>query len=138
MAPEAILGEGVDRRADVYALGCLMYFLLTGKILFEADTSMRLLLKHVQEIPLPPSRRTEQSIPRDIDEVVMACVHKDPNRRPRDAGELLHLISDSRITGDWDHRAAQSWWESHLPQFTMPSSLALHQWGVSGQALTVE
>ena len=56
MAPEVILGEGdVDRRADVYALGCVAYYLLTGQLVFEADTPMKMLMQHVQSVPLPPS-----------------------------------------------------------------------------------
>ena len=60
MAPEIILGEAeVDRRADVYALGCVAYYLLTGQLVFEADTPMKMLMQHVQSVPLPPSKRTE-------------------------------------------------------------------------------
>jgi eukaryotic-like serine/threonine-protein kinase len=126
MAPEAILGEPVDRRVDVYALGCLLSFLLTGKILFDADTSMRLLLQQVQAIPEPPSSRTEQYIPRDIDELVMDCLQKDRNRRPHDAEELLHRAS--AIASDWDNRSARVWWETHLPQLSSPSALAATGW----------
>jgi len=132
MAPEVILGEQVDRPADVYALGCLLYFLLTGKMVFEADTSMRLLLQHVQQPPTPPSMRTEQHIARAIDDLVMACLHKDPNRRPRDAGELLQLASAPSIASDWDHRDAQRWWANHLPQL-----IASRDWIPGTPELTV-
>ena len=125
MAPEVILGEQVDCPADVYAVGCLLYFLLTGKIVFDADTSMRLLLQHVQQPPSPPSMRTRQPIPRAIDDLVMACLHKDPNRRPRDAGELLQLASAPSIAGDWDHLDAQRWWANHLPQLIASRDWAL-------------
>jgi serine/threonine-protein kinase len=118
MASEAILGEEVDRRVDIYALGCLTYFLLTGTTVFESSTSMKLLMQHVQEMPLPPSRRTEQPISRAIDDLVMACLQKDPNRRPRDAQELLHLVSAPALACDWDHQSAQKWWEIHLPHLT--------------------
>jgi serine/threonine-protein kinase len=118
MAPEAILGEGVDRRVDIYALGCLAYFLLTGTMVFESSTSMKLLMQHVQEMPLPPSHRSEQPIPRAIDDLVMACLQKDPNRRPKDAEELLRLVSAPALASDWDHQSAQKWWEIHLPHLT--------------------
>jgi serine/threonine-protein kinase len=120
MAPEAILGEPVDRRVDVYALGCLLHYLLTGKRLFDADTSMRLLLHHVQTIPQPPSARSEQYIPREIDDLVMHCLQKDPNRRPHNAEDVLHRAS--AIRGDWDHRSARQWWETHLPHLSSPST----------------
>ena len=79
MAPEIILGDAdVDRRADVYALGCVAYFLLTGQLVFEADTPMKMLMQHVHARPVPPSQRTELPIPRELDELVLACLEKDP------------------------------------------------------------
>ena len=92
MAPEIILGEAnVDRRADVYALGCVAYYLLTGQLVFEADTPMKMLMQHVQAEPVPPSQRTELKIPRELDELVLACLKKDPNKRPQNAEELLPM-----------------------------------------------
>ena len=92
MAPEVILGAAdVDRRADVYALGCVAYYLLTGQLVFEADTPMKMLMHHVQTKPEPPSARTELPIPRDLEELVMACLEKDPEKRPPDAEHLYRL-----------------------------------------------
>src|SRR6185436_8038121 len=80
MAPEIILGEAdVDRRADVYALGCVAYFLLTGQLVFEADSPMKMLMQHMHARPVPPSQRSELPIPRELDELVLACLEKDPN-----------------------------------------------------------
>ena len=58
MAPEMAMGEAVDGRADIYALGCVAYYLLTGQLVFEADTSLQMIVKHLQSDPVPPSRRT--------------------------------------------------------------------------------
>ena len=92
MAPEVILGDAeVDRRADVYSLGCVAYFLLTGELVFEADTSMKMLMQHLHAQPMPPSQRTELSVPRELDELVLACLQKDPRQRPQDAGELYQM-----------------------------------------------
>src|SRR5262249_55630973 len=92
MAPEVILGDvEVDRRADVYALGCVAYFLLTGHLVFDADSTMKMLLQHVNAAPIPPSQRTELTIPREIDELVLACLEKDPKKRPQNAEELLRM-----------------------------------------------
>jgi serine/threonine-protein kinase len=121
MAPEVILGNpDADRRLDIYAVGCLAYFLLTGEPVFTADSSMKLLLKHVQDEPMPPSCRTEQRIPRVVDELVMACLQKDPGQRPRSANELLRLVSECRLRDGWDGDAAKNWWDAHLPHLTRP------------------
>jgi serine/threonine-protein kinase len=124
MAPEIILGEAdVDRRADVYALGCVAYFLLTGQLVFEGDTSMKVLLQHVQAPPVPPSHRTELPIPRELDELVLACLQKDPERRPQNAEELFHMACDCRTTTAWNQQLARAWWETHLPELTGPLTL---------------
>jgi serine/threonine protein kinase len=128
MAPEAILGEiDVDRRADVYALGCVAYYLLTGQLVFEADTSMKMLLQHVHAQPVPPSQRTELPIPREIDELVLACLQKDPKMRPQSAGELFRMAQQCHVGGaTWSPEQAQTWWERHLPELTGPLTVKDH------------
>ena len=124
MAPEVILGErDVDRRADVYAVGCLAYFVLTGRLVFEGDTAMKVLLQHVQADPIPPSQRTEIPIPHEVDAVVMACLQKDPAKRPQDAGALFRLACGCQAGNAWGPERAQSWWEHHLPEYTRPLTL---------------
>jgi serine/threonine-protein kinase len=124
MAPEIILGEGdVDRRADVYAVGCVAYYLLTGQLVFEADTPMKMLLQHVHERPVPPSQRTELRIPRELDELVLACLEKDPAKRPQDAEELFEMAYGCRACETWNQAAARQWWQTHLPELTAPLTL---------------
>jgi serine/threonine protein kinase len=121
MAPEIILGEAdVDRRADVYALGCVAYYLLTGELVFEADTPMKMLMQHVQALPVPPSQRTELPIPPELDAIVMACLEKDPGKRPQNAEELLRIAHDCRTCEGWNQEMAKAWWERHLPELTGP------------------
>src|SRR5262245_7514120 len=124
MAPEVILGDTeVDRRADVYSLGCVAYFLLTGELVFEADTSMKMLMQHLHAQPSPPSERTELPVPRELDEMILACLQKDPNRRPRDAGELYQMACQVRIREEWTSDEAKRWWRAHRPQLTGPLTL---------------
>jgi tRNA A-37 threonylcarbamoyl transferase component Bud32 len=124
MAPEIILGDAdVDRRADVYALGCVAYYLLTGQLVFEADTPMKMLLQHVQAAPLPPSQRTELPIPKELDDLVLACLAKDPNDRPQNAEELFRMATGCNSCPTWDQDAARTWWQTHLPEFTGPLSV---------------
>jgi serine/threonine-protein kinase len=121
MAPEIILADGhVDQRADVYALGCVAYFLLTGQLVFEADTPMKMFLEHLQTAPIPPSQRTEMRIPREVDELVLACLEKDPSNRPKDAQDVLRRLNKCRSAEAWDNDAARAWWETHLLDLTGP------------------
>jgi serine/threonine-protein kinase len=124
MAPEIILRGEVDQRADVYALGCVAHYMLTGQLVFEADTLMKMFVQHLQKTPIPPSECTEMPIPREIDELVLACLEKDPCRRPHDAGEVLRVLDRSRPGGTWDRSTARAWWEKHLVEFTGPLSAA--------------
>ena len=126
MAPEAILGDpAADHRVDLYAVGGLAYFLLTGVRVFAGDTPMKLLMQHVQEEPVPPSCRTELAIPRAIDDLVLACLRKDPSARPRDADDLLERVRAAcRGCESWDRQMATEWWKAHLPQRTTPGAIA--------------
>jgi serine/threonine protein kinase len=124
MAPEIILGEtNVDRRADVYALGCVAYYVLTGQLVFEADTPMKMLLQHVQAEPIPPSQRTELPIPQELDDLVLACLQKDPDKRPQNAEVLLDMAVGCKTGDCWNQDLAKGWWTKHLPEFTAPLSL---------------
>jgi eukaryotic-like serine/threonine-protein kinase len=126
MAPEVILGDvSVDHRVDLYAVGCLAYFLLTGGRVFAADSPMKLLMQHVQEEPVPPSSRTELPISRAIDELVLACLNKDPTKRPRDAEDVLERAAQCVGANQWDRAMAREWWEAHLPHFTRPGTVSL-------------
>lgn len=113
MAPEMALGDGsVDGRADIYALGCVGYWLLTGQPVFAADTPVATLLKHVQEEPIPPSRRTEMDIPEDLDAVILACLAKDPAERPQTAEDLDARLAACSVT-TWTKEQAEEWWKLH-------------------------
>ena len=83
MAPEQIRGERIDGRTDIYALGCMIYEMVTGRMPYEAQTVMALLSKHLTEPVVPPSqRRPDLALPPFLDELVLAAMQKDPARRP--------------------------------------------------------
>jgi eukaryotic-like serine/threonine-protein kinase len=109
MAPEMALGEGVDGRADIYALGCVAYFLLTGHLVFDATTSLQMIARHLQTEPRPPSERIDQPIPKRLDEVVLSCLAKDPRKRPQTAAELARQLAaiDAPSPGQLE---ARQWW----------------------------
>jgi plasmid stabilization system protein ParE len=116
MAPEQALGSAdVDGRADIYATGCVAYWLLTGQLVFTADTSMALLLHHAHTPPTPPSARTELPIPSALDDVVLSCLAKDPAARPQTARELSRRLANVDVANAWTEDRARDWWASHEP-----------------------
>jgi serine/threonine protein kinase len=126
MAPEAILGESpVDARADVYSIGCLAYWMLTGQLVFKADSPMKMLIAHVEQTPMPPSHRTELPIPGALEQIVLACLDKDPDRRPQSAQVLWQSLLDCRNHETWTPEISRRWWEGHLPELISPQVLAM-------------
>ena len=109
MAPEMALGETIDGRADIYALGCVAYFLLTGQIVFEAENALQLIAKHLQSTVIPPSIRTGRPIPEPLEHVVMKCLAKRPQDRPQGAAELAQML-DWIPTEGWSEDQARQWW----------------------------
>ncbi len=121
MAPEVILAGGnADARADVYALGCVAYFLLTRKRVFNEASPMQALIDHVHSQPAPPSTQTTLTIPPEVDELVLACLEKDPDNRPQHAGEVGERIQSLNLAKGWTGLRARAWWEAHLPELTRP------------------
>jgi eukaryotic-like serine/threonine-protein kinase len=115
MAPETIQGEQPDRRVDIYAIGCLLRFLLTGEPLFRSQNAAQLLVQHVHEAPTPPSQVASQPIPTAVDDLVLACLQKDPARRPASVDEVLRRAMIPIPGEAWDEEDARVWWERHLP-----------------------
>jgi len=116
IAPEQALGSAdVDARADIYSTGCVAYWLLTGELVFTADTPMKLLLAHAHMPAEPPSARTELPIPPDLDALVLSCLAKDRALRPPSARELLQRLDAIALQHDWNETRARRWWNEHLP-----------------------
>src|SRR4029453_4051615 len=89
MPPEIVMGEArIDGRADLYSLACTAYWALTANTLFDATTPAQMLLQHVQAQPAPPSTRSELSIPKRFENILMSCLAKEPAKRPSSALDL--------------------------------------------------
>jgi serine/threonine-protein kinase len=112
MAPEAAGSETVDARADIYALGCVAYYLLTGRLVFEGGTGLQMMARHLQETPLPPSRRTEQFVPAALDHLILACLAKAPADRPQSAAAVAAALEAIGV-GSWGAEEATAWWSRH-------------------------
>ena len=115
LAPEIATGEeDVDGRADVYALGCVAYCLLTGQPVFEANTPMEMAVAHVSSRPPPLSSRTDRPMPESLDQIVMNCLAKKPQDRPT-AFQLAQKLKQAAVERAWTDERAQQWWTAHLP-----------------------
>jgi serine/threonine-protein kinase len=111
MSPEIGMGNpDVDWRADIYSLGCVGYWLLTGQTVFEGSTPMQIVMSHIQKAPVPPSRRTDQKIPAGLEETLLACLQKDPNNRPQTMHELAERLKAVPLENLWTEERARRWW----------------------------
>ncbi len=124
MAPEVAIGdEEIDGRADIYAVGCVAYWLLTGQLVFEEPSPVAVALAHVQQPPIPPSERTELSIPASLESVVMSCLEKRPEDRPDTAAELASMLRQCiDDAGTWTPADAERWWQVNLPSAAVPAA----------------
>ena len=119
MAPEIALGRGdVDGRADIYSLGCVAYYLLTGQPVFCGDTPVATALAHVKDQPDAPSARSELAIPPALDALILECLAKDPAARPASAFVLGERFAATVPQGAWTPEAARAWWELHRVTLT--------------------
>ena len=117
MAPEIAMGRtDLDGRTDLYGLGCVAYWLVTGQRVFIGETPMAEAFHHIQSKPIPPSERTQIAIPEAFEKVILACLEKEPANRPQSARELGALLAESLPDSDWTQAKAEAWWRLHLPR----------------------
>jgi serine/threonine-protein kinase len=126
LAPEAITSpDGVAAPADIYALGAVGYFLLTGGPVFSASTIVEVCGKHLHEKPMPPAQRLGRPVPADLSEVILSCLAKRPQDRPASAGVLRSALLACADSAHYDVAAARAWWRhrgTSAPGPVAPSS----------------
>jgi tRNA A-37 threonylcarbamoyl transferase component Bud32 len=111
MSPEAVEHpNAVDARSDLYSLGAVGYFLVTGQPLFDWLTLGEVLMHQVKDMPLRPSERLGKPVSSDLEELLMRCLAKSPAARPLNARELDEALSRCRSNGDWTREMAEDWW----------------------------
>ncbi len=115
IAPEQAMGAKVDGRADIYSMGCVAYWLLTGHQVFTAETQMGLIIHHAHTPPTPMSERTDRPIPAALEAIVMSCLAKDPAQRPQSARELSNHLASISLSQEWTPERAREWWEISGP-----------------------
>ncbi len=112
MSPEQAAGKPLDARSDIYSLGSLAYFLLTGRPPFPRDNAMQMILAHAYE-PVPPLSSVQPGVPGDVQDVVLRCLEKDPARRWPDVATLERALAACGCAGEWTEELAEEWWMRH-------------------------
>jgi serine/threonine-protein kinase len=116
IAPEQAMGRlDIDGRVDIYATGCVAYWLLTGRLVFSAETPMGYLMHHIHTPPPSPSAIAELPMPEALNTLILSCLAKDPDSRPQSAKELSHKLAQIEISNPWTESRARSWWDRHQP-----------------------
>lgn len=114
MAPEVIRDpQHLDARSDIYALGAVGYYLLTGHNVFEGRTSIEVLSHHLHSEPVAPSTRLGAPVPADVEVALLDCLKKDPAHRPQNADALRSQLRTCRDVGAWDLADTRAWWAHH-------------------------
>ncbi|MGD8376043.1 MAG: protein kinase [Acidobacteriota bacterium] len=114
LAPEGITApDTVDGRSDLYSLGGVGYYLLTGQPVFEGD-AFEVCGQHVHARPQPPSARLGRTVSPDLEAILMACLEKEPGRRPAGAREMREALLACKSAGGWTEGRARRWWEETL------------------------
>jgi serine/threonine-protein kinase len=139
MAPETITApELLDPRTDIYALGAVGYWLLTGTHVFRGNTVMEVLAHHLHSAPEPPSARLNVRVDPDLEKVLLACLAKRPDHRPASAHELRDQLRACFAARRWTNFRASQWWSAnrHRLRSAQPAAAAAIEAGVSHLVVT--
>jgi DNA-binding NtrC family response regulator len=114
MPPERAGGGPGDARSDIYALGCVAWWMLTGRTVFTGDP-VAMILQHVSAVPERPSQVTQRPVPERLEQLVMGCLEKGPGKRPATALELWRKLGEVPLESPWTPERAETWWRESLP-----------------------
>jgi hypothetical protein len=125
MAPEVATGSGtIDGRTDVYSLGCVGYWLLTGEQVFVGATLGEVLQKHLSAPVTPLSQRVNEAIPAGLEALIVRCLEKDPAERPQSAVEVAAALLATGLPGEWTQAEARAWWLAQQEDDRSPAPAA--------------
>lgn len=120
MSPEAYQSpEAVDARTDLYAVGAVGYFLLTGEPPFLGETMLDVLKHQVQSIPEAPSQRLGQPVSPELEQLLLRCLSKSPADRPASVNEIIAELNRIPTANSWTESHARYWWRRYVPHLTI-------------------
>jgi serine/threonine-protein kinase len=132
LSPEAITApDRVGAPGDLYALGAVGYYLLTGQHVFGGATLVEVCSHHLHTLPVPPAERLGRPVPASLEALLLSCLEKDPARRPASALALREALGDLAGVGAWSEQEARDWWERWRLRPRLPRQ------GGSGRTLEV-
>jgi hypothetical protein len=113
LAPEAVSGpDAVDARSDLYCLGCVGYFLLTGRPVFEGETVIEVVGSHLHARPIPPDQRLGAPLPASLSAFLLSCLEKEPGRRPASALACIAALDACDDVPPWTDEQTRAWWST--------------------------
>ncbi len=114
MSPEAVENAAnTDARSDLYSVGAVGYYLLTGQNVFDGETIAEICRKRMEEKPVPPTARVGRPICPHLEAAILRCLERDPKARPQSAHELIGLLAASPRIADWNVEQRAAWWVAH-------------------------
>ena len=124
MAPERFRKDiATEARSDLYSVGAIGYFLLTGRPVFQAQSVADAIFQHTQGTPQPPSLVRQRPLSTDLEAVILQCLSKSPADRPPDAETLRRQLLDCTPTEPWSDADAQNWWKLQTPHTNLAGQL---------------
>jgi eukaryotic-like serine/threonine-protein kinase len=110
MSPEQASGDdAIDARSDIYSLGAVMYYMLTGQTPFMSDNPLKVMIAHASQEVTPP-RQVNAEIPGELEEIVLRCLEKDPDHRFQSVADLRSSLRDVAVEDPWSSDLAAKWW----------------------------
>jgi serine/threonine-protein kinase len=102
-----------DPRSDLYSLGALGYYLLTGEYVFDGKTVLEIHEQQLTAVPVPPSQRTNNPVSPELEQILLRCLEKDAGARPQSAHELRRLLLACSASAEWTPEARVAWWDAY-------------------------
>ncbi|WP_339909011.1 serine/threonine protein kinase [Symmachiella dynata] len=138
MSPERLqTPDDVDDRSDIYSVGAVAYFLLTGQQLFDGMSQMEIVYHAVNEMPVPPSEIAKTAVPPALDRLVMDCLAKSPASRPRNIPAVLAILEELAEDEVWTTHDARKWWDANVAKLRTTTAIATLLETLPGAAETV-